>query len=180
MHDNQNELAWLWLATNSESPEEKSAHLQHVLQINPENETAIASLQSVKHEMSQAHLKKANFAAMSGERETARQLLAEVLQEAPELEEAWILKAYLEDDSAEKIACYEKILTLNPKNEAAQAGLNSLKMLIQKSTEAKFNAETLQEILENNQIGNLSAIENSGELKSEEFSAENDFSPDFF
>lgn len=146
-HDDQNELAWLWLASNADAPEEKSSHLQKVLSINPENETALASLKSLKHETSQSLLKKANFAAISGERELARELLDETMQNAPELEEAWILKAYLSDDSQEKIACYEKILDLNPENEAAQAGLASLKVIMQKSVKKKSNAETLQEVL---------------------------------
>lgn len=145
-HDNENEMAWLWLATNSESPEEKIAHLQKVLNINPENETALASLKSLKHEMTQSLLKKANSAAISGEREQARELLEEAMQSAPELEEAWILKAYLADDSQKKIACYEKILDLNPENEAAQAGLASLQDLLQRAVEKKSNAETLQEV----------------------------------
>ncbi len=159
-HNNENEMAWLWLATNSDSPEEKIAHLQKVLNINPENETALASLKSLKHEMTQSLLKKANSAAISGEREQARELLEEAMQSAPELEEAWILKAYLADDSQEKIACYEKILDLNPENEAAQAGLASLQDLLQRAVEKKSNAETLQEVFASSSQ-TLSDFENS-------------------
>jgi CheY-like chemotaxis protein/tetratricopeptide (TPR) repeat protein len=165
-HDNENEMAWLWLATNSDSPEEKTAHLQKVLSINPENETALASLKSLKHEMTQSLLKKANSAAISGEREQARELLEEAMQSAPELEEAWILKAYLADDSQEKIACYEKILDLNPENVAAQAGLASLQDLLQRAVEKKSNAETLQEVFASSSE-NLSDSEESNDFSEE-------------
>jgi CheY-like chemotaxis protein len=148
LHDSQNESAWLWLASIAESSEEKAAHLQKVLEINPENETALASLHTIKHQLSQQLLQKANFAAISGDRDRARSLLAEAMLDAPDLEDAWILKAYLADDSQEKIDCYEKVLSLNPENETAQAGLASLQAIIQKNTAQKSNAEMLRDVFE--------------------------------
>lgn len=166
-YDEKNELAWLSLASNADSAEKKAEYLQKVLSINPENEAALASLKSVRHEVSEQLLKQANFAAISGERETARKFLEEAMQDAPELEEAWILKAYLADDSEEKIACYEKILSLNPDNEAAQAGLASLKMLLQKNSEPKFNIETVNEMLENHYI--TESVESQPEKTSDSY-----------
>lgn len=132
VHDSENEMAWLWLASTSEAQEEKISHLQKVLQINPNNETALSSLNAVKSQMSQSLLRKANSAAISGDRETAKQLLESIMKNTPNLEEAWVLKAYLADEYYEKIGCYQKALELNPENEAAQAGLASLQALAAK------------------------------------------------
>ena len=134
VHDSENEMAWLWLASSSDSQEEKLSHLQKVLQINPHNETASSSLSAVKNQMSQALLKKANSAAVAGDHVTARQTLETIMKNTPNLEEAWILKAFLASDFYEKIECYEKALEINPECEAAQAGLSSLKSLMQKVT----------------------------------------------
>ncbi len=133
VHDDENEMAWLWLASSSDSQEEKVSHLQRVLYINPTNETALNSLNSVKQQVSQSVLKKASSAAISGDHETARQMLESIMKNTPNLEEAWILKAFLANDFYEKISCYEKTLEINPENEAAQAGLASLKSITPRS-----------------------------------------------
>ena len=156
VHDAQNEMAWLWLASSTESIEEKCSHLQKVLNINPENETALSSLKSVKNQLAQPFLKKANSAAIAGDHETARQNLEEVMKHSPEMEDAWILKAYLAQDFYEKIACYEKALEINPEHDAAHAGLASLKALVSKSgvklpeaVEEKVEQEVFEEKVEN-------------------------------
>ncbi len=145
VHDQQNEMAWLWLASSSDVPEEKCLHLQKVLNINPDNKTAISSLKAVKNQVSQALLKKANSAAISGNHVGAREMLDEIMKYVPDLEDAWILKAFLANDYYEKISCYEKALEINPEHDAAQAGLNSLKTLVPKSLELKV--ETAQPVV---------------------------------
>lgn len=133
VHDSENEMAWLWLASTSDVQEEKISHLQKVLQINPNNETALSSLHAVKNQVSQSILRKANSAAISGDRENAKQMLETIMKNTPNLEEAWLLKAYLADEFYEKIECYQKALEINPENEAAQAGLASLQALAVKA-----------------------------------------------
>lgn len=157
VHDGENEMAWLWLASISDVQEEKLAHLQKVLQINPNNETALASLNALKGQNSQNLLRKANSAAISGDHKTAEELLETIMKDSPELEEAWILKAYLAKEYYEKIECYQKVLELNPKNEAAQAGLASLQALAAKAVKVDLPDVVSEE---------LSVVEN------EEFSAE--------
>lgn len=142
-YDNENEMAWLWLASITEDIEEKIIHLQKVLHLNPENETAASSLKALQKESPQSLLRKANSAAISGDRETAAIMLEEVMQDAPELEEAWILKAYLANDFHEKLGCYERVLALNPQNEAAHAGMTSLRILMDKvETQPVFEPKT--------------------------------------
>jgi twitching motility two-component system response regulator PilG len=125
-HDAKNELAWLWLAFVSGSAEEKRTHLDKVLAINPENETARAALKEIHTETAQTLLRQA-IAVYAADRPAANELLAEALRKSPELTNAWLFKSHLTDNFEEKIRCFEKILAINPSHEAAKAGLDSLR-----------------------------------------------------
>ncbi len=129
-HDNQNEMAWLWLASIVDSAEEKISHLKKVLSINPENETAISSLKLVKNQMAQAVLKKANQAVVVGDRETARNYLQEAMKHDDKCEEVWLLKAHLADSFDEKVGYFSKVLEINPHHESARAGLVSIEAVM--------------------------------------------------
>ena len=129
LNDDENELAWLWLASTTEAVEEKISHLHKVLRINPENETAHASLQAAKSQKANNLMRKANAAAVSGHHEDANHILDEILRNSPELEDAWILKSYLTNSFDEKLECFEKVLEVNPANETAQASINSLRLM---------------------------------------------------
>lgn len=184
-HEPRNENIWLELAALAESPEEKTAHLEQVLNLDPANGNALSALESIKNETSQSLLKKANFAAISGEHETAAQLLEEIMKTTPDCEEAWILKAYLAVEPGEKIECYEKVLQLNPENEAAQAGLSALQAIIEKTSEKKSLAESLKEALEANNYAAESATEDFVEVSlvkqpvsDEEYAVPESFSDD--
>jgi len=135
-HDPESEMAWFWLASISNSAEEKIAHLQKVLNLNPENKTAQASLQKAKNQVTESVLRKARSAVVEGNHEAARKILQEVFKHTPDLEEAWILKSSLADSFSEKITCFERVLTINPENEMAISGLASLRATMTK-TEAK-------------------------------------------
>lgn len=175
VHDEENEMAWLWLASISDIQEEKIAHLQKVLQINPENETALASLAGLRGQNSQNLLRKANSAAIAGEHEKAEELLQTIMKDSPELEEAWILKAYLAKGYYEKIDCYQRVLGINPENDAALAGLASLQALAEKidrSEQPNVVIEKLSEI-ENEEVSVTEFLEEkvqevSAELENEE------------
>lgn len=52
--DENNEEAWLWLASISEELTEKQAHFQRVLSINPQNEQAKAGLEWVRKKLGEA------------------------------------------------------------------------------------------------------------------------------
>lgn len=136
-HDESNEMAWFWMASIAESADEKLAHLQKVLSLNPENEIAKASLQTVKNQVTESLLRKANIAAISGEREAASEMLRGILEQTPESEEAWILKSYLAESFSEKITCFERVLTLNPENDAAMSGLASLREMMARAENKK-------------------------------------------
>ena len=129
VNDDKNEMAWLWLASTTDSFEEKISHLQKVLRINPENETAQASLKAATSQKLQSRMRKANAAAVSGRHDEANEILDEILQNLPDVEDAWILKAYLTNSFDEKLAYFEKVLEINPANETAQMSLNSIRAM---------------------------------------------------
>lgn len=130
-HDDQNEMAWLWLASVSDLAEEKKSYLDKVLHINPENEAAQTAMQSVNVELAHGLVKKATALAAAGKAEEAGALLEEIFQKAPNLEDAWLLKSHLTASFDEKIKCFEKVLEINPKNETALAGLDSFRTIMQ-------------------------------------------------
>ncbi len=131
--DGENETAWLWLASVSDSAEEKTARLEKVLSLNPENENAIVLLKSVKNQKINALLEKAAAAAVADEQDAAKQMLEEILSDAPELVEAWVLKSFLVSSFEEKIDCFEKILDLDDENELANVNWTALLDLMSKS-----------------------------------------------
>lgn len=133
VHDNRNEMAWLWLASIAEREEEKSAHLHRVLEINPKNKTALESLNSAQETTAQSFMTKANAAALAGDGESAQSFLKEVLKKFPEMESAWVLKSHLATSFNEKVECFEKILEFNPANEMAKANLDSLRAMVEKA-----------------------------------------------
>ena len=141
VHDTNNEMAWLWLASVCDSVEEKSAHLQKVLSINPENETASSLLQSAKRQMAETQMQKAIAAAVADDHTNAHRLLQDVLRQAPELEEAWVLKSYLANSFSDKIICYKKILEFNSDNGLAQVSLISLLGMMAKAEVKTKNVE---------------------------------------
>ena len=143
VHDDKNEMAWLWLASISEIIEEKKSHLQKVLTINPNNEMALSSLKSVKNEMAQMLLRKAQVETLSGANEAAEKMLGEILSNAPDLEDAWLLKSYLTDSFSEKMSCFEKVLEINPENETAASCQAAMRSVLEK-TEPKPESDAVK------------------------------------
>lgn len=64
--------------------------------------------------------------AREGNKEEARALLQELVDENPEDAKAWLLMARLVDDDDEKRICLANVLQLEPTNEAAQKMLEKL------------------------------------------------------
>lgn len=126
-HDKQNESAWFWLASVTDSPEEKISHLQKVAAINPENEDALASLKSLQKDVSQNDLAKARAEMSKGNNEAAEAIINKVIRHSPNLEDVWILKSQISKSFSEKIINLEKVLEINPDNESAKSGLIALK-----------------------------------------------------
>jgi len=62
----------------------------------------------------------------TGDKQAGRLLLAEVLQEDPENERAWLWMSSVVDPDDERRYCLEQVLHINPANEAARRGLAAL------------------------------------------------------
>jgi len=71
-------------------------------------------------------LNQAIAAARSGQKETARHLLVQVLQADPQSETAWLWMSAAVETRAERIHCLQQILRINPANETAIKGLRAL------------------------------------------------------
>lgn len=140
VQDEENETAWLWLASVSDSAEEKTAYLQKVLTLNPKNENAIVLLKSIKNQKVDTLLQKAVAAAVADERKAAKQMLETILSDAPELVEAWILKSFLVESFEEKIECFERILDLNDENELANLNWTTLLDIMSKAETTQIAA----------------------------------------
>jgi hypothetical protein len=65
-------------------------------------------------------------AARAGEKERARILLLRVIEQNERSEPAWLWLSGVVDETEERRICLENVLTINPKNAAAQAGLRFL------------------------------------------------------
>lgn len=68
-------------------------------------------------------LRQAQKTARLGKRAAAQQLYEEILEESPETLQAWLGLAQVTRDSQVKQRAYEKVLELDPQNEAAQEHL---------------------------------------------------------
>lgn len=71
----------------------------------------------------QALLRQGVAAARVGEREAAQAAFRRATELAPQSEEAWLGLAGAVESLAEKRACFERVLAINPRNVDAQEGL---------------------------------------------------------
>jgi CheY-like chemotaxis protein len=129
--DENNEMAWLWMASITEDQDEKAAHLQKVLEINPENEVANTLLKIQRKDEAQDLLQKSKASAVRGNRQEALEMLEQIKQLDSETDEVWILQAHLSESFEEKAFCFNQALACNPENEAARFGLASLESILQ-------------------------------------------------
>lgn len=125
----------------SASPEKRRSLLAKILQINPENEKAIAGMAKMELEVADRLFAKASSSAASGNRSEADKYLTRTFEIAPDHENAWMLKALLCDSFEAKIGCFERVLVINPENAAAQANLQSLKTILENSAAEAFEYE---------------------------------------
>ena len=77
-------------------------------------------------------------AAKAGRREEARRLLSQVVEINPQSEQAWLWLSGVVDASEDRLICLENVLTLNPDNVQARAGLRRLQ---EQSVEGGLTAE---------------------------------------
>ena len=72
-------------------------------------------------------IERGQAAARVGRHEEARQYLRQAVQQAPYRVDAWLDLAGVEDDPAQKVACLQTVLQLEPDNMQAKLGLEMLR-----------------------------------------------------
>lgn len=68
-------------------------------------------------------LKQADYTFQRGNRELAKKYLSEYLASYPDDESAWMLMAKITGQKEHQIACYERVLKINPSHNEAKIGL---------------------------------------------------------
>lgn len=128
----ENEMAWLWLASVAEDEDERATLFEKVLEINPDNDTARAALESAAARKTQALFQEALSAAFDGNHIFALEALDVVLQRDSSYEDAWTLKAHIATSFEERAEACLQLRQLNPENEMASANLASWRVLSEK------------------------------------------------
>lgn len=123
--DQNNESAWLWLASISEQSSERFEYLQKVLSINPSNERAISWLKVSKEHIAKTFVQKGADAAKEGDKASAVQYLLQAIDYDSENEIAWMWLASLAVSLEDKLAYLQRILNINPENEQVREMFNT-------------------------------------------------------
>lgn len=166
-HDSQNEMAWLWLASVSDSEEEKSSHLEKVLSINPENETAKSLLEAMMQKQLESLFQEAQMQAVEGKNAQALESLENYLSQSPKAENAWILKGFLVESLSEKLECFDKSLQLNADNRLAQVNAEFLRSMFEKESAQPQISEATETVESPKEEVELDLPEYSAEEKAE-------------
>jgi CheY-like chemotaxis protein/Tfp pilus assembly protein PilF len=165
-HDPANTSALINLAGLTDSTEEKASYYARVLQIEPENEDARKGLDLIRATECERMLSSARRAAVSGDNAEAETILNSLLSKEPELEEAWVMLSHIAKDIRAKTAAYRRILEINPHNQIAATGLDSISKLLEASDESDQTADPA-EALEDLTIEEA-AVDQGGIVSTEE------------
>ena len=125
-HDERNAVAWMWMASLSDSTADKITLLQRAVAIDPQNEEAASALSEAKNCILKDKLNQARSAAVAGNNGEAIDILDDLLQVDPSSVEAWTMRSHLSESFDDKIRCFDNILSIDPENIAAKAGRDSL------------------------------------------------------
>jgi twitching motility two-component system response regulator PilG len=114
--DARHETAWLWLASVATTPAEAVGCLERVREINPHNDRARNGLKA-------ARLQAGIAAAKAGNKDEARGHLQAATQLDATSELAWLWLAEVAESPADALACWQRVLEVNPQNDRARQGL---------------------------------------------------------
>ncbi|RLC62262.1 MAG: hypothetical protein DRI48_09765 [Chloroflexi bacterium] len=126
-HDEENVSAWLWLSAVVETPEDQETCLANVLTLDPDNQAAARGIAVVRKKLVDDYVHRVAAAVESGHREQARELLDRVLEWDENSVEAWMLLSRVAETSDERESCLQRVLALDPGNEAARQALDAIR-----------------------------------------------------
>ena len=125
--DPKSENAWLWLASISEYPEELLGFLQHVLDINPENERALEWMVATKSLLAKTFVQRGIDALHDKQNDYAAECFDQALAYDQQNPLAWLWKASLCESAPDKIFYLERAVELDPDNRSALLALQAAK-----------------------------------------------------
>jgi CheY-like chemotaxis protein len=128
-YDPENTTAMLWLASLSRDSEERVSFLKRVLEIDPENPAAKNALGSIRDEEERSEFALIKRSALEGDVEGALAELAAFNAKFADNIDGWMLRSHLAVKPAEKLSALERVLEIDPDNEAARLSLETLKMM---------------------------------------------------
>jgi CheY-like chemotaxis protein len=128
-YDKRNAVAWMWLATLSESNEGKLLYIEKALSIDPELEDAVTAYTSTLQEIVANKLAQAKSAAVAGRLDEANDILRTIVEDDPSSIEAWKLLAIFSLNIGDKLTAYARLAELDPNDLASAAALESLSEL---------------------------------------------------
>lgn len=140
--DPKNESAWLWLASISEYPEELLGFLEHVLEINPQNQRANEWKTATHALLSKTFVQRGMDACEENQKDFATECFQKALEYNENNATAYLWMASLSDSNVVKISLLERALEIEPGNEPALNALEAAKQTVVKYglTEAKAAA----------------------------------------
>ncbi|MEO6334535.1 MAG: hypothetical protein ABIO91_06065, partial [Pyrinomonadaceae bacterium] len=114
--DPRNENAWLWLASISEYPEELLGFLNHVLEINPDNQRGGEWKAATHALLSKTFVQRGVDASQQNQKDFAAECFQKALEYDEQNATAWMWMATLSDSNIVKVSLLEKALALDPGN----------------------------------------------------------------
>jgi twitching motility two-component system response regulator PilG len=142
--DDRNVNSWLWLASISEYPEELMVFLDKVLAIDPFNERAVQWMSATKALLSKTFLQRGSDAAEAGQRTYAEDCFRKALEYDRKCIEAWLWCARLSSSDSDRIAYFERSLEIDPNNEEARSGLETIRSEKEKTAFAAIKRSVLE------------------------------------
>jgi len=148
----ENENAWLWLASISEYPEELLIFLNNVLEVNPTNERALEWLKATNSLLAVTFVQRGIDAAKTTRNDFAKQCFYQALAYDAKNESAWLWLAFVSGSAEEKRTHLDKVLRINPANEAARNALKDVQKemaqtLLQKAAASADDRPAANEML---------------------------------
>ena len=127
--DPNNTSALLWLASLATDQQERASYLRRVLAIDPENLAATNALRSMRDEEERIAFSLIRDSALEGDAKGALAELVLFNAKFADNVDGWMLRSHLAVKPAEKLSALERVLEIDPNNEAAKMSLETLKMM---------------------------------------------------
>ncbi|HEY1011688.1 MAG TPA: hypothetical protein VGE07_03225 [Herpetosiphonaceae bacterium] len=118
--DRQQQIAQIEALLRHRFPDSARKHLEAALNILYEDQVKTYPLET------EDLFERAKRAIRSGDRDEGRRLLASVLREHPEYVPAWLWMSGLVEEGAQRRECLERVLALDPSNDAARQQLDMM------------------------------------------------------